>query len=337
MSDDHLLAVSTVGRYLASRGVASNPLACTAEVLAGGVSNIVIGADTGDRKVVVKQSLERLRVADDWLAPRQRVLTEAVALDLAWAGVPGSCPRVIDRDAERCVIVIERAPAAARDWRTVLLDGAASVDADVAVADVLGRRLAAWHSMDPPTDAMFTDQSAFTALRLDPYYRTAMGRRPEVAALIGEYAETLKRRRTSMVHGDFSPKNVLVVPSGVWVIDWEVAHVGDPAFDLAFLLSHLVLKTVHLPQSSDRFRSCADAFTCGYVASGTPSIVPDWQYVIGQVGCLLIARTDGKSPAGYLNTAATDVVRHVAVDVLRDPPASVGELWKRLFRMASSA
>ena len=97
--------------------------------------------------------------------------------------------------------------------------------------------------------------------------------------------------------GDWSPKNLLVYPDSVLALDFEVAHCGDPAFDVAFLLSHLVMKSVHLPQHQLQLRQAADAFLAGYGA------IPPDAHVTAELGCLLLARVDGKSPGRVPNRA----------------------------------
>ena len=78
------------------------------------------------------------------------------------------------------------------------------------------------------------------------------------------------------------------------MIDWEIVHRGDPAFDVAFLLNHLLLKTIHRPASRNDYEACGAAFLDAYGQD------LDLAYVLGLVGCLMLARVDGKSPAEYL-------------------------------------
>ena len=195
---------------------------------------------------MVKQSLPRLRVADEWLATRERIVTEAASLELTGHHTPGAVPAVFDVDAEAYVIAIEAAPAHWRPWKDALLAG----DADARVAARLGEILAAWHERTADDDevrARFDDYDAFEQLRVDPYYRTVARRHPDLAPRIQQTIDAMASSRSCLVHADFSPKNVLVGADGVWVIDHECAHVGDPAFDVAFLLDHLLLKTIHRP------------------------------------------------------------------------------------------
>ena len=83
-----LLSVQTIGDYLIGRGVFDRGGVVEAQELGGGISNIVLAAQQGERRVVVKQALEKLRVPDEWRARRERAITEGEALRLAAAPYP---------------------------------------------------------------------------------------------------------------------------------------------------------------------------------------------------------------------------------------------------------
>jgi 5-methylthioribose kinase len=307
-----LLSVETVAEYLAGRGVIDQAAQAKAEArtLGGGVSNVVLAVKTPDAEVVVKQSLPKLRVAEEWLAKQERAITEAAALQLAADLTPGAVPAVLDVDEAAFALTIACAPTHWVNWKDELLAGRA----EPAVAAELGRLLAAWHggTTAPQAPAMqrFDDQEAFEQLRVDPYYRTAMARHPDLAGPITACIERMAATRHCLVHGDYSPKNVLVGDGAVWVLDFEVAHLGDPAFDLAFLHNHLLLKAIHRPAGRDAYRACADAFAAAYTQP------VDQAYVRRHLGCLLLARVDGKSPAEYLTEDERTTARRIARTVL---------------------
>lgn len=306
-----LLTEADAADYLVRRGVIDGP--APVESLGGGVSNVVFAV--GDR-VVLKQSLPRLRVAEEWLAKQERALTEAAALRVAGDLAPGSVPGVLDVDPDEFTLTIERAPAGWHTWKDDLLAGRA----DAGVAAELGRLLGIWHRGTKGMER-FDDPEAFEQLRVDPYYRTIHERHPDLANPIGRCIETMASRRACLVHGDYSPKNVMVGPrGGVWVLDFEVAHLGDPAFDVAFMLNHLLLKTIHRPGDGAAYRACADAFVSAYGEQ------PD-EYVLAHLGCLLLARVDGKSPAEYLTDDERVAARERARSILLDRPEALGEVW----------
>lgn len=322
-----LLTVDTAVEYLATRGLI-DAAGATATELGGGVSNVVLSVSDATRDLVVKQSLPRLRVADEWLAPQGRVITEAVALELAGSMSPDAVPRVLHRDPDHHTIVLEKAGDGATDWKARLLSG----HVDAAVAGRLGRTLGEWHrsTRGVTLPAELDDTEPFELLRVDPYYRTVARRVPAVAAPVTALAERMLTRRECLVHGDFSPKNILVGPgSHTWVIDFEVAHRGDPAFDLAFLLTHLLMKSVHLPHKARGLDECARSFVAAYRDSAGAELVPPWSYVFGHVGCLLLARVRGKSPAEYLTEPERAQVWALGASLLDAAPSELAQVQQR--------
>lgn len=320
-----LLDEGSVVAYLNERGVVSSPRAAV-RTLGGGVSNTVLEVSDGGRRVVVKQALPRLRVASEWLAKQERALTEADALRLAGTFTPDVVPRVLDVDPERCAVTIEAAPAHWVTWKEALMAG----DAEASVAARLGGVLATWHERTAAqADALgrFDDQDAFVQLRVDPYHHTVAARHPDVAPAVAEVVTAMAGLRRCLVHGDFSPKNVLLGHDGLWVIDFEVAHLGDPAFDVAFLLSHLLLKAVHLPEDRAAYAACADRFLAAYRAGVPAGFAGPPAHLVAHLGCLLLARVDGKSPAEYLTDGQRRTVRTLALAVLTDPPGDVADVW----------
>ncbi|XVQ06450.1 phosphotransferase family protein [Spirillospora sp. CA-255316] len=311
------------------------------EPLGGGVSNEVVAVTGPGIDVVIKHALPKLRVATEWLASQTRVLAEARALQLAAQILPEHVPGVLAVDEHAFIVVIERAPRSYVEWRQELLAGRI----DSPVAGCLGRALAAWHRAtagDTTLTSEFADSSAFGQLRVDPFYSTAAAANPAVATQIDAIVERMLATRQCLVHGDFSPKNVLHdsarhgVPR-VWVIDWEVAHLGDPVFDLAFMIGHLVCKSLHRPQDAPALRATAEAFLAAYLADigGTFTAAGraadhedvDHRYLVQQIACLVLARIDGKSPATYLDEPARERGRALATSLLRSSRPAWAHLW----------
>jgi aminoglycoside phosphotransferase (APT) family kinase protein len=317
-----------IADHLVARGLAREPSGLRVALLEGGVSNEVFAVTGPGVDVVVKRALGRLRVETEWLADTRRLQTEGRALRLAGELQPGSVPRVLDLDEQ--FLVIERAPHDWLEWRTRLLSGVA----EPRIARVLGETLGAWQARtaaEPALVSDFADRTGFHQLRVDPFHRTVLDRHPELAGPISAVIERMLARQTCLVHGDYTPKNVLVpgdpaVPA-LWVLDWEVAHLGDEDFDPASMLAHLLIKTVHLPASAGDLRACAGAFLSGLRGSGLRGSA-DEAHLIGQVGCMLLARVDGKSPAKYLTAPEQHEVRELGRILLARPPAAAVGAWE---------
>ena len=318
---DELLSVATVGAYLQARKVFRRGDSMRVEELGGGVSNIVLAVSCEETRVVVKQALPRLRVEDEWLAKRERAINEARALRLAHTITPGCVPALLDVDRDLCTLTMTAAPGDWRTWKDRLLAG----EADVEVAHRLGEILAAWHGatfLDEELSESYGDPEVFDQLRIDPYYRTIADAGLDLRALWRRTCSEWARRASASSTGTISPKNVLV-GGGLWVIDFEVAHFGDPAFDVAFMLNHLLLKRLHLGGPGSGIDSCVTGFWAGYSGAVPKVVLPDLRYVLGHVGCLMVARVDGKSPAEYLSPDEREAARTAGSRLLLAPPDSL--------------
>lgn len=314
-----LLDAATVVEYLIGRRVLDRPAEATVARLSGGVSNVVLRVDTPAQAVVLKQALGKLAVADDWYADRGRAQHEAEALRLLSGITPDSVPAVLDDDSDAFTVTIEAAPSDWVTWKVRLMDGVA----DASVAACLGDLLRTWHAATAglPLGGGLDSFEAFRQLRVHPYFEVSAARAPELSANLLTIADELTSRQECLVLGDFSPKNVLVGGVGdVWVIDHEVAHRGDPAFDVAFMATHLVLKALHLPEARGDVSDCLGAFIAAY-SDGLGQEDPD--HTASVVGALLAARVIGSSPVEYLTDSEKSSVMSVASRLLgRASPAT---------------
>lgn len=311
-------------------------------VLAGGVSAETVLVEAGPERLVMKRALGKLLVAGDWHAKPERAMTEAAAMRTLHAITPAHVPLLRDADSRLNVVVMEAAPASWVNWKTVLMGECQDPGAgSTATATTLGRVLGTWHRRtwhDPAIAAGFDDAEAFEQLRIAPFYREVAARHPEVAGRVADCVRQLRATRECLVHGDYSPKNVLVGRDGLIVLDFEVAHTGAAVFDVAFMLSHLVLKAVHRPSQAGAMDEAAAAFLAAYgTAAGAGAVgggvgaSGDGDRLLGaHLACLLLARVDGLSPAPYLAPATADLIRGLAVAQLTGPGPTVAEIWQHV-------
>ena len=322
------LSAATVVAYLRGRGLLPPGLPVEASALSGGVSNEVLSVRGPGVDLVVKQALGRLRVQEEWLASTDRVLIEAGALRLAGRLRPGTVPTVIDVDEAAMTLTIAHADRSLRNWKTELLAGRL----EEATAAALGSTLAAWHNGTAGERELAArwPATAFVQLRIDPFHRFVAGRHPDLAPRLDQLTDQLLTRRRCLVHGDFSPKNVLADGARIVVLDWEVAHGGDPVFDLGFLGAHLLLKASHRPAARAGYRRLQDTFRSAYEAAVVPALRTGEQDLAGHTAALLLARVDGKSPVDYLTEPERDRVRALARRALADERPTVAHLWEQL-------
>jgi len=304
------------------------------EPLTGGVSSDIVRIVLADgRQYCAKRALEKLKVATDWQAPLERNQYEIAWLRRANAIVPGAAPRVIGEDAAHGIALLEYLPA--EDyllWKAELLAGRADPGVPVAVANALGRIHAA--TLDDPTAAAeFPTDHLIDALRLDPYLRFTAGRHPALAGPILAVLAATAANRLALVHGDVSPKNILVNrhDGHPVLLDAECAWYGDPAFDAAFCLNHLVLKSIHLPAIGGTLIDQAERFAdtwLGHFPAAIRAAVE--RRTAALLPCLMLARVDGKSPVEYLSEINRQAVRDRAIPHIRAAPSSLVQLFDSL-------
>ena len=322
------LQPSNAAEYLAAHGITVD--APRIIELGGGISNTVLLVEAGSQRLVLKQALGKLRVQADWFSDRERASRESAAMRWLSPHLPaGSVPEIVFEDRENCLFAMAAAPCEAETWKALLMRGEASIPVAEAIARMLSAMVSAsWHN--PEAEQLLGDQTVFDQLRLDPYYRTTASWHPDLRPQFEQLLRESASRRVCLVHGDWSPKNFLVSPAGVMAIDFEVTHFGDPAFDSAFLLNHLLLKSFFLPEWSAKFARLAGTFWEVYRASlpsGCEWIEPA---TLSHLGCLLLARIDGKSPAEYITEPALQArVRQFARRLITSPPAYVTEVFEQ--------
>jgi aminoglycoside phosphotransferase (APT) family kinase protein len=282
--------------------------------LTGGVSSDIWRIDLPEGPICVKRALETLRVAAEWHAPVVRNRYEARWMKCAAAAAPGAVPALLGQDdASGALAMTYLPPARFPLWKAVLRAG----DAEPAFAAQVGTTLARIHAAtaaDPAVASAFPTDDIFFAIRLEPYLVATAARHPDRAAALLALVEATRCTKCALVHGDVSPKNILVGPEGPVFLDAECAWWGDPAFDLAFCLNHLLLKCLWVPRTGMRFLACFDATADAYLRGVTWEPADDVAARAARLlPGLLLARVDGKSPVEYITEDADrDRVRRVA-------------------------
>jgi len=330
--NDLLTQPALLAEVLQRMGLSDGTRQPVVELLTGGVSSSIFRVGLGDTSYCIKQALPKLKVEKDWWAPVSRVFSEIAWLQTVHQIVPGHVPRVLGADKACGAFAMAFLPESDYvNWKTALLRGA--VDAAVAaqVGDILGRIHRATAD-DADLARRFDTNAIFFALRLEPYLVEAARQHPDLSVQLIALAHQTQQNRRVLVHGDVSPKNILIGAKGPVLLDAECAWYGDPAFDLAFVLNHLLLKAAHLPTHS---AALFDAFEQLLVAYSAHVRWESLKALLARAGSLLpgllLARVDGKSPVEYLQEDVRAQVRQFARDMLVLPllsPAEVLAHWQ---------
>lgn len=295
-----LFDAETLPDYLRQHGLTPDGEPVTVTALTGGVSSAIHRVQSGDKDFVVKQALEKLRVKDDWFCDPTRNLYEQEFLALASDWMPDAVPQLLWRDPDNGLFTMEFLGGQWLNWKAQLLVG----DLRPAVAQSAGKSLATLHRRSWQNEdiaARFDNTPLFFELRISPYLLTSAERHPELADWLREEADRLAKTRLALVHGDYSPKNLLTDGETIKILDAEVAWFGDPAFDAAFLLNHLYLKALHAKERADGFAELRRAFLDAYMNGMGNHRDRELDIRIARlILALMLARVSSKSPVEYL-------------------------------------
>jgi aminoglycoside phosphotransferase (APT) family kinase protein len=310
--------------------------------LAGGVSSDIWRVELPGRTLCVKCALPRLKVAAPWHAPIERNAYEWAWINFAAQQCPDAVPAPIASDAAQGIFAMRFLdPARYPVWKRMLLEGAVQSQTAARVGAILAHLHAA-SARDDAIAARFPTDAIFHAIRLEPYLLATADRHRDLAPALRGLAERTAATRVALVHGDVSPKNILVGPRGPVFLDAECAWYGDPAFDAAFCLNHLLLKCIARPPWSRDYLACYAAFADAYLAGVAWEPRPVLEARIASLlPALILARIDGKSPVEYVTDERDKrSVRAAARALIGDAPARLADVsagWERAFGQPAGA
>ena len=323
---------SQLAAQLRRAGLLSAEEPVIATSLTGGVSSQIWLVESRNGAFCVKRALAKLKVVDEWTVPVSRNAFERDWYATMAERCPGIAPRVLGSGGDNWFAMEYFPPATCTLWKTELL----AERVNVGFAGMVGASLAAAHAATAGDAALkehFGTDSLFVQLRLDPYLRQAGRVHPDLAARLERLCDRSLAKKLALVHGDVSPKNILATPRGAVFLDAECAWYGDPAFDVAFCLNHLLLKCVAVPAVARSLTAAFDALADAYLAG------VDWEpsaqleaRAATLLPALMLARVDGKSPVEYIKADEDrDRVRKVAREAILSPQALLSEirsLWQ---------
>ncbi len=277
--------------------------------LKGGVSSDIYLIQNKGRKYVLKQALSQLRVEEEWLADVTRNLAEQDFIHYVSSFARDNVPEVIHADRQNAFFVMSYYGPPYQNWKAMMMTGQRSPEVTRQVA----RLLAQIHShsyLNESVQHQFDHTNLFLELRVEPYILFTGSKYPKWKQIFDTEAERLLEHGEALMHGDFSPKNILVNGEQVLLLDHEVACYGDPAFDIAFMLNHLLLKRLVFSNAEPGDSKLPKVFWDHYFQQLNIKQSIDLKIrTIHLLKMLMLARVDGKSPAEYLDEGHRDWIR----------------------------
>lgn len=320
--------MADLNEFLFRTGLLRRGAAARWTALAGGVSSDSWKVELPRQTICVKRALARLKVKADWQAPTKRNIYEWEWFNFVYRNFPGIVPRPVAHDAELQMLAMEFLPPEDfKLWKTELLKG----ETDIEFAAKVGAALAKIHArsaFDPQIARTFATDEIFFALRIEAYLLATAEKHRRVAARIREIADRTFTAKIALVHGDVSPKNILIGSRNPVFLDAETAWFGDPAFDLAFCLNHFLLKAAFQPAFAAGYQNCFEAFAGNYLSR------VDWEpraeieaRAARLLPVLYLARVDGKSPVEYIREdSVKNEIRRRALALIENPKLKLSEI-----------
>ncbi|MEW9304855.1 phosphotransferase family protein [Labrys neptuniae] len=302
--------------------------------LTGGVSSDIHLVETASRRFCVKRALARLKVAAVWEAPTNRNAAEAAWIRQIGQWLPDGVPALLGEDEQLGLFAMAfLAPELNPVWKEHLLEQRV----DSAFAARVGADLGLIHAASAREGELalrFANDTTFGPIRIEPYLMATARAHPDLAGRIEAIAARTLASKKALIHGDVSPKNILCGRKGPVFLDAECACFGDPAFDLAFCLNHLLLKGARRGVPRAAYRDAFEALAGTYFAR------IDWEdraaleaRTAALLPVLFLARVDGKSPVEYLTQEdEREAVRHFARPLIADPQQdliAIANAWAR--------
>ncbi len=295
--------------------------------LKGGVSNRAVWVQFDHKPDwVMKQALAKLRVQVDWFSAPERVQREAAGLSCLGKLIAGHVPELVFVDEGQHILAMSAIPRPHENWKTLLLGGETSIK----LARDFGGLLAKIHNaalVHPQIRSAFAEVRFFEELRLEPYYGYTATQVPGARAFLENLIKDTRKRRFALVHGDYSPKNVLINQGKLVILDFEVIHFGDPAFDIGFSMTHFLSKAHFLRANRPRFIEMAAEYWRAYSADLDADLAKRMgsSAVAHTLACLL-ARVAGRSPLEYFDERHRRGQKRIVLELIQRDIATVPEL-----------
>ena len=271
--------------------------------LEGGVSSEVYYVKTNKSDYCIKRSLKKLLVKKNWIANTNRIKYEYLWLKHCKKIISRNIPKTFEFDNKKKYIVMEYLnDSKYKTLKQLYFNKVVNIK----TIKLISKHLYKIHSSSKnlKTKKIFDgNNNNFYDLRLDPYFNEVGRIYPKYKKYIKNINKNYFENSSTLVHGDFSPKNILIGKNKIIYLDAECCNFGDPVFDLVFFTNHLLIKSIFIKDKSQEFIKSYIIFYKEYLNNLNLKNYKSYiNRIIEMTPIMLLARIDGKSPVEYLNS-----------------------------------
>ena len=296
--------------------------------LQGGVSNRTVWVQQRDgTDWILKQALEKLRVQVDWFSAPERIHREAQGLRWLSKIIPEHVPTFIFEDMVFHILAMSAISQPHENWKVELLNNDPVIQHAVQFGELLSK---IHNAVDdyPDIETDFAERKFFEELRLEPYYAYTASRVAVAEPFLTQLIADTRKRIQALVHGDYSPKNVLLYGDQLFILDYEVIHFGDPAFDIGFSMTHFLSKAHYRALQRQTFIQMAQTYWQTYANTIAEHFVSQSLeiYAVRHTLACMLARVAGRSPLEYLDTTYRERQQDIVLDLIKRDVKTIPDL-----------
>lgn len=170
---------------------------------------------------------------------------------------------------------------------------------------------------------------------LEVYNKLSSPRKEQVKQAQRELFEKSTEINKVLVHGDFHHRNILVDGSDVGIVDFEEAHIGDPAFDIGILLGTQLLHYECQPKLREKILQSVKEMISLYFNTLNISIDIDRlkERIRKHMGGLMLSRIDGATSkwVNWIEEFREDDIRDKASKIIISENNNLEHLINKIY------
>ena len=276
----------------------------------------------------IKRALAKLTVKEDWYAPISRSNFEAMYFKHCYKMAPSNFPKLLGHDNKKFILAMEwYSPDYFLVWKKKMLNKKIEKKDIINVSDLLVKKHKKFFN-SKNVEKQFDNDATFYSIRIEPYILFTSKKYPDYKNRFDSVAESLVKNKKTLIHGDFSPKNILIKDNNPIILDAETACWGDPVFDLAFCNNHLLLKCLLPDGLGKKLLDLSFKFVKNYIDNISWEDKNSFtKRLLDITPLLLLARVDGKSPIEYFKIKQQELTRQLGKHLLTDEIKNLEQLY----------